>query len=46
MPKSTNVRQRGPATLAIHGRERRRKAHNAVSTPIVQTSNFSFGSMS
>ena len=36
---------RGPATLAIHGRERRRKAHNAVSTPIVQTSNFSFGSM-
>jgi cystathionine gamma-synthase len=39
------VVQRGPATLAIHGRERRRKAHNAVSTPIVQTSNFSFGSM-
>lgn len=38
--------KRGPATLAIHGRERRRKAHNAVSTPIVQTSNFSFGSMS
>lgn len=37
--------QRGPSTLAIHGRERRRKAHNAVSTPIVQTSNFSFGSM-
>ena len=35
----------GPSTLAIHGRERRRKAHNAVSTPIVQTSNFSFGSM-
>lgn len=35
----------GPSTLAIHGRERRRKAHNAVSTPIVQTSNFSFGTM-
>jgi cystathionine gamma-synthase len=31
--------------LAVHGRERLRKAHNAVSTPIVQTSNFSFGSM-
>jgi cystathionine gamma-synthase len=46
MPKSANTRQRGPATLAIHGRERKRKAHNAVSTPIVQTSNFSFGSMS
>ncbi len=36
---------RGPSTLAIHGRERRRKAHHAVSTPIVQTSNFSFESM-
>ncbi len=35
----------GPSTLAIHGRERRPKAHHAVSTPIVQTSNFSFGSM-
>ena len=38
---------RGPATLAIHGHGgRRRKAHDAVSTPIVQTSNFSFQSMS
>jgi len=46
MPKSANLRRRGLATLAIHGGERRRKAHNAVSTPIVQTSNFSFGSMS
>ncbi|HEX9045686.1 MAG TPA: aminotransferase class I/II-fold pyridoxal phosphate-dependent enzyme, partial [Verrucomicrobiae bacterium] len=45
MSKSINAHQRGPATLAIHGLERRRKAHNAVSTPIVQTSNFSFGSM-
>jgi len=36
---------RGLSTLAVHGLERRRKAHNAVSTPIVQTSNFSFGSM-
>jgi cystathionine gamma-synthase len=34
----------GPSTLAIHGLERRRKAHNAVSTPIIQTSNFSFAS--
>jgi cystathionine gamma-synthase len=32
--------------LAIHGHGRRRKAHDAVSTPIVQTSNFSFQSMS
>ena len=38
--------KRGPSTLAIHGRERRRKAYHAVSTPIVQTSNFSFESMS
>ncbi|MGD1083775.1 MAG: aminotransferase class I/II-fold pyridoxal phosphate-dependent enzyme [Verrucomicrobiota bacterium] len=30
----------------MHGRERRHKAHHAVSTPIVQTSNFSFDSMS
>jgi len=37
--------RRGSSTLAIHGRERRRKAHHAVSTPIVQTSNFSFESM-
>src|SRR5215472_19139826 len=35
----------GTSTLAIHGRTRRRKAHHAVSTPIVQTSNFSFDSM-
>jgi cystathionine gamma-synthase len=43
--KTRSIRKRGPSTLAIHGLERRRKAHNAVSTPIVQTSNFSFGSM-
>ena len=36
----------GPSTLAIHGRGRRRKAHHAVSTPIVQTSNYSFESTS
>ena len=45
MPKHSNIRKRGPSTLAIHGRERRPKAYHAVSTPIVQTSNFSFGSM-
>jgi cystathionine gamma-synthase len=45
MPKRRPSVRRGPATLAVHGLERRRKAHNAVSTPIVQTSNFSFGSM-
>ncbi len=43
--KTRNIRKRGPSTLAIHGRERRPKAYHAVSTPIVQTSNFSFGSM-
>ena len=35
----------GTSTLAIHGRARLRKAHHAVSTPIVQTSNYSFDSM-
>jgi cystathionine gamma-synthase len=42
--KIHNPQKWGPATLAIHGRGKRRKAHNAVSTPIVHTSNFSFGS--
>jgi cystathionine gamma-synthase len=46
MSESARPRPRGPATLAIHGHERRPKAHHAVSTPIVQTSNFSFGTMS
>jgi cystathionine gamma-synthase len=36
----------GPSTLAIHGRGRRRKAHHAVTTPIVQTSNYSFDTTS
>ena len=36
----------GPSTLAIHGRDRQRKAHHAVTTPIVQTSNYSFESTS
>lgn len=31
-----------PATLAIHGRVRLPKAHHAVSTPILQTSNYYF----
>ena len=43
--KIRKIRKRGPATLAIHGHERRPKAHHAVSTPIVQTSNYSFESM-
>jgi cystathionine gamma-synthase len=42
--KAHNLPQWGPSTLAIHGRGRRRKAHHAVSTPIVQTSNYSFDS--
>ncbi len=44
MSKPPRARAWKPATLAVHGRARQRKAHNAVSTPIVQTSNFSFGS--
>jgi cystathionine gamma-synthase len=32
----------GPATVAIHGTGKIRKAYHAVSTPIVQTSNYSF----
>jgi cystathionine gamma-synthase len=44
--KIHNPQKWGPATLAIHGRGKRRKAHNAVSTPIVHTSNYSFGSTS
>ncbi|HMK60880.1 MAG TPA: aminotransferase class I/II-fold pyridoxal phosphate-dependent enzyme [Dissulfurispiraceae bacterium] len=39
--KSVNWR---PATLGVHGRGRLPKAHYAVSTPIVQTSNFYFDS--
>ena len=44
MSKPDRSRSWKPSTLAIHGRARQRKAHHAVSTPIVQTSNFSFGS--
>ncbi|HXT12382.1 MAG TPA: aminotransferase class I/II-fold pyridoxal phosphate-dependent enzyme [Candidatus Angelobacter sp.] len=33
-----------PATVAIHGADKIRKAYHAVSTPIVQTSNYSFDS--
>lgn len=46
MPKPAGSSRWGPSTLAIHGDARRRKAHSAVSTPIVQTSNYSFESMS
>ncbi len=42
--KRPSIRQWGQATLAIHGRDKRRKAHHAVTTPIVQTSNYSFES--
>ncbi len=49
MPKPSKTSSHsgfGPSTLAIHGLTRRGKAHHAVSTPIVQTSNFSFDSTS
>jgi cystathionine gamma-synthase len=42
--KSLNAKNWKPATLAIHGRGRTPKAHYAVSTPIVQTSNYYFDS--
>ena len=35
----------GLSTTAVHGHQRRPKAHWAVSTPIVQTSNYYFDSM-
>ncbi len=34
------------ATVAVHGGEKRRKAYHSVSTPIVQSSNYSFESTS
>lgn len=42
--KSSNAKNWKPATLAIHGLGRTPKAHYAVSTPIVQTSNYYFDS--
>jgi cystathionine gamma-synthase len=43
MPKKpSNAKNWKPATLGVHGRERMHHAHYAVSTPIVQTSNYYF----
>jgi len=43
MPKKTSPSKNWePATLAIHGKYRKPKAYHAVSTPIVQTSNYYF----
>ena len=42
MPKPAQTRSWGTSTLAIHGLTRLRKAHHAVSTPIVQTSTYTF----
>lgn len=45
MPKkSSSAKNWKPATLAVHGLGRTPKAHYAVSTPIVQTSNYYFDS--
>jgi cystathionine gamma-synthase len=44
MSKKTTRRPWGPATVAIHGTGKVQKAYHAVSTPIVQTSNYSFDS--
>lgn len=41
-PASKKANQWGPATIAIHGNGKIKKAYHAVSTPIVQTSNYSF----
>jgi len=40
--KNANAKNWKPATLAIHGTERLSKAHHAVSTPIMHTSNYYF----
>jgi len=45
MPAKSTPPEWRAATLAIHGRSRRAKAHHAVSTPIVQTSNYGFENM-
>jgi cystathionine gamma-synthase len=42
MSKPSTRRPWKPATVAIHGTGKIRKAYHAVSTPIVQTSNYSF----
>ena len=44
MPKKSKSKKWSPATLAIHGPGRTTKAYYAVSTPIVQTSNYYFDS--
>ncbi|MCL5097922.1 MAG: PLP-dependent aspartate aminotransferase family protein [Candidatus Omnitrophica bacterium] len=44
MRDSLMAKQWGLATVAVHGPGRKSKAHHAVSTPIVQTSNYSFES--
>lgn len=46
MSKKTNPKNWGPATLSIHGESRKPKAHFAVSTPIVHTSNYYFNNTS
>jgi len=40
--KNSNAKNWKPATLAIHGMGRLPKAHHAVSTPIMHTSNYYF----
>jgi len=40
--KNTNAKNWKPSTLAIHGNGRLPKAHHAVSTPIMHTSNYYF----
>ncbi len=40
--KSSQVNKWKPATLAIHGNNRKPKAYHSVTTPIVQTSNYYF----
>jgi cystathionine gamma-synthase len=43
MPKKPSTANNWkPATLGVHGKERTQHAHYAVSTPIVQTSNYYF----
>ena len=46
MSKNPKANKWRPATVAIHGTGKIAKAYHAVSTPIVQTSNYSFDSTS
>ncbi len=41
-PSDTGARKRGPSTASVHAGEPRRKSANALATPIIQTSTYTF----